>query len=119
MSKIFEDDRGKEIAILYYDLFDKNPCWYWQQETVKDCYKRLEKQIEEEIEIQIDIISKKIISSLKIKDKIKLKMHPKYSHFGMGLYIRNNFINNNPKLKYYFDHDELSERIFNKIIEKL
>ena len=46
-------------------------------------------------------------------------MHPKYSHFGIGLYIRNNFIYNNPKLKYYFDHDELSERIFNKIIEKL
>ena len=44
--KTFEDEKGKQIEKEYYKYFGKYPCWYWQQETVKQCYERLENEIE-------------------------------------------------------------------------
>lgn len=48
-----------------------------------------------------------------------LKTNPEYNHFGFGLYIRNNYVYNNDKIKYRIEPDDFSKKIYNKILENL
>lgn len=79
----------------------------------------MHKDLEKEMEREINLVVDEIVFSLKLKSKIKLKIFPVYNHFGIGLYIRNNYIYNNKILQNYFDHDELSEIIYERVVEKL
>lgn len=64
-------------------------------------------------------IANKVINELSKEEKEKLLKISDYSgvHFGLGLYIRNNYIYN--KIDLNVDADDMSYDIFNKIIEIL
>lgn len=45
---IFQDERGKQIENEYKKVFGTNPFWSFEEETMDECYDRLEKEIKEE-----------------------------------------------------------------------
>lgn len=73
----------------------------------------------DEINNLIDIIASQVISDLSDENIEFLKKHDEFEHFGIGLYIRNNYIYNNKNIKYRVEPDEFSHKIYNKIMEKL
>ncbi|MCM1052822.1 MAG: hypothetical protein NC483_02455 [Ruminococcus sp.] len=70
------------------------------------------------IEEITDIISDMVINDLSKMELWKSKIFKSFSHFGICLYIRNNYIYNNSLLKDVFEADELSNYIFEKILKK-
>lgn len=64
-------------------------------------------------------IANKVINELSKEEKEKILKISDYSgeHFGLGLYIRNNYIYN--KIDLNVDADDMSYDIFNEIIEIL
>ncbi len=81
------------------------------KETMKD-YDKKTRQL-------VDEISDDVIKDLNEEEIKQLKTNPPYSHFGFGLYIRNNYIYNNPKIDFLVEPDSLSGMIYAKIIEKI
>lgn len=73
----------------------------------------------EEVENLICSIAEDVITSLNDAEINDLKLNKKYSHFGFGLYIRNNFIYKNDKIKYRLPVDDFGYMIFEKVIEKI
>lgn len=47
MKQIFNDEKSKGLEKEYYKYFEKYPTWYFEQETVDECYQRVRKEIEE------------------------------------------------------------------------
>ena len=84
----------------------------------KDSYQIME-DTKREINRLIDELANDVIANLDNDTKKELQKIPEYDHFAFGLYIRNNYIYHNKKAKYRIDPDELSHRIYNKIIEKI
>lgn len=73
------------------------------------------------IDSYIEEISNKINKEISIFKKIFLFITKNSSihHWGFCLYIRNNYIYNNKELmKMDIDYDELSEKIFKRVIKK-
>jgi len=73
----------------------------------------------EQIEKIISNLADKVIDTLKSESIENLKKKSEYEHFGLGLYIRNNFIYNNDEIPYRIDADDISSLVFYKIIEKI
>ena len=76
----------------------------------------------------IDEIAEKEVSILSNEDKDYLLNHPDYldHHFGYGMYLRNEFIHSgvldegdDDRIPILFIADDMSEILFNKIIDKL
>ena len=109
-------DRENPERIIYHCYncsrsYSKNLIHYIEETSVKYPYKEINDLIEK--------IATRVIDELSAEDKKKLKIHNQYEHFGIGLYIRNNYIFNNEDIKYRMDADELSLTIYNKVIERL
>ncbi len=83
-----------------------------------DCIEYVE-QAKQILQNTVDELSDEVIKELSDEDKQELKSKPEYSHFGIGLYIRNNFIYGNDKLAYRFEADSLSKKIYDRILEKI
>lgn len=124
----------KEKKIFYRGLELKDSNETPQERIIYHCYncnrsysQNLEKYIEEskveypyqELDSLIDELATEIINKIDDKLKEELKKQSKYSHFGFGLYIRNNFVYNNDKIKYRVEADSFSHKIYDKIMEKL
>jgi len=45
MKKIFKDEKSIGLEDEYYKLFERYPTWYYQQESVDECYSRVRKEI--------------------------------------------------------------------------
>lgn len=69
---------------------------------------------------KLECIVDDIINNLTKIEKKKLLHHSNYNdyHFGFGLYIRNHYIYNHFDLNM-IEPDDLSEEIFNRVVEKL
>ena len=109
-------DRDSPDRIIYHCYncnrsYSKNLKRYVEESKVEYPY--------EEMENLVNDIADEVIDNLKDEIKEQLKLRPRYSHFEFGLYIRNNYIYNNNKIKYRIEPDELSYKIYNKILEKL
>ena len=81
-------------------------------------FKFVEKDLER-YDNYVKEIANKVINELSKEEKEKLLKISDYwgKHFGLGLYIRNNYIYN--KIDLNVDADDMSYDIFNKIIEML
>ena len=81
-------------------------------------FKFVEKDLER-YDNYVKEIADKVINELSKEEKEKLLKISDHSgkHFGLGLYIRNNYIYN--KIDLNVDADDMSYDIFNKIIEML
>ena len=110
------EDRDSEDRIIYH-------CYNCDRSYSKTLEKYIiEKQISypyKEINDLINEIASDVIKKLDEGVINDLKINPEYNHSGFGLYIRNNYIYNNDKIKYRIESDDFSEKIYNKILEKL
>lgn len=107
------DDSNK----IVYHCFNCNKSY---SEDLKICIEESEVTYPyEEVENLKSMIADKVIAGLSNKEIDALKESPEYSHFGFGLYIRNNYIYNNEDIKYKIEPDDFSFDIFEKIIEKI
>lgn len=83
----------------------------------------VEELLNEEIKKEIDKIVNKELEILSEEEKQYLLDHSDYveHHFFYGLHLRNTYIYRNEKIKDigFFDADELSHIIFNKIIDAI
>ena len=82
-------------------------------------FNEIMEQTQKEVDDIINMLADEIINNLDDNIRQELKKKSEYNHFGFGLYIRNNYIYNNEKIKYRFEADDLSSMIYDKIIEKL
>lgn len=124
----------KENKVFYIGLGLKESDKESQYRIIYHCYncnrsysRNLKKYVEEsqfeysykEIDDLIDELAIDIINDLDTKTIKELRKKTEYSHFGFGLYIRNNYIYNNDKIKYMVEPDDFSSEIYDRIIEKL
>lgn len=110
------EDRDSEDRIIYH-------CYNCDRSYSKNFKKYIiEKQVYypyKETNDLLNEIASDVIKNLDEETINNLKTNPEYNHFGFGLYIRNNYIYNNEKIKYRIEPDSFSEEIYNKILEKL
>ena len=110
------EDRDSEDRIIYH-------CYNCDRSYSKNLEKYIiEKQVYypyKEINDLVNEITNDIIKNLDEETIHDLKTNPEYNHFGFGLYIRNNYIYNNNKIKYRIEPDDFSKKIYNKILENL
>ncbi len=113
-------DRDSEERIVFHcyncDRSYSRNLKIFVEETQNDFpYNEVENYINELIEE----IANDIIGDLDYETIDELKKKPEYSHFGFGLFIRNNYIYNNDKIKYRVEADSFSSKIYDKILEKI
>lgn len=72
-------------------------------------------------EFFIEVISNKVRKEMNLFEKICLFITKNYlfHHWGIGLYIRNNYIYNNKELMNVdIDPDELSQKILKRVVRR-
>lgn len=115
----FDDNEINEKLNMVYHCFNCNLSYDKKLENhiiEKDRHYFLD-----ELSLIVNDISDDVIKKLNQEEKKSILEHDNYidHHFGFGLYIRNNFIYNNDKIKYKIEADFLSHRIFDEIVKKL
>lgn len=115
-----KSDRNSEERIVYHCYncersYSRNLKIYIEETQSQYPYYEFENYINK----KIDEIADDVINDLDSDTIDELKKKPEYSHFGFGLFIRNNYIYNNDKIKYRIEADGFSGRIYDKILEKL
>ena len=75
------------------------------------------KKYNEEINKLDDKILLQILNEM-TNDQIKKLKGVGYNHYGNGLYIRNNYIYNNKKIREKIEPDEFSYLVYSKLLDK-
>ena len=114
-------DRDSDERIIYHCYncnrsYSKNLKKYVEE---KKTFDEIVKQAQVEINNIVVMLADDVINDIADNTKQELKRKPEFSHFGFGLYIRNKYIYINEKIKYRIEADDLSYKVYNKIIEKL
>lgn len=113
-------DRDSEDRIVYHCYncdrsYSRNLKIYVEETQGQYPYYKIESYINN----LIDEIANDVINDLDSDTIDKLKKKPEYSHFDFGLFIRNNYIYNNDKIKYRVEADSFASKVYDKILEKL
>jgi len=73
----------------------------------------------EYVENLVDNLANRVIATMTKEGINNLRKNNEYSHFGIGLWIRNNFIHLNNNIKYRINRDDLGNKVFDRVIEKI
>ena len=114
-----EDIHNPERIIFHCFNCNRSYSKNLKKYVVENNMEEILKEAKQEIDRLVNEIAKNIINDLDEAAKTKLKKHPPYNHFGIGLYIRNNYVYNNKKIKYKVDADDLSSKVYYRILDIL
>lgn len=117
--QVFDNTEMHKKMDMVYHCFNCNLSY--DEELKNNIFEKDRHYFLDEFNFLVSDISDDVIKELDEEDKKILLKNDNYidHHFGFGLYIRNNFIYQNDKIKYKIEADFLSHRIFDEIIKKL
>lgn len=117
--QIFDNTEMNKKMDMVYHCFNCNLSY--DKELNNNIFEKDRHYFLDEFKFLVSDISDDVIKELDEEDKKSLLKNDDYidHHFGFGLYIRNNFIYQNDKIKYKIEADFLSHRICDEIVKKL